>query len=124
MTPKVSLGMTPKMPPGTMAGHMETRLLTYAELGSALGITAASAKRLSNRRKWAKTVGNDGLSRVFVPVNKLKVERPTPEDDPRDSPRDTPEDDPSAVSKDMLVEQFQAFASEMLMDPVHEFVGR
>src|SRR3954453_23663572 len=94
MTPKVSLGMTPKMPPGTMAGHMETRLLTYAELGSALGITAASAKRLSNRRKWAKTVGNDGLSRVFVPVDKLKVERPTPEDDPRDSPRDTPEDDP------------------------------
>jgi len=73
---------------------METRLLTYAELGSALGITAASAKRLSNRRKWAKTVGNDGLSRVFVPVDKLKVERPTPEDDPRDSPRDTPEDDP------------------------------
>src|SRR4051812_27712733 len=31
---------------------------------------------------------------------------------------------PSAVSKDMLVKWFQAFASEVLMDPVHELVGR
>src|SRR4051812_30872033 len=30
----------------------------------------------------------------------------------------------SAVSKDMLVKWFQAFASEVLMDPVHELVGR
>src|SRR3954470_20434823 len=30
----------------------------------------------------------------------------------------------SAVSKDMLVEQFQAFASEMLVHPVHELVSR
>src|SRR3954469_19866519 len=32
--------------------------------------------------------------------------------------------DLSAVSKDMLAERFQAFASEVLMDPVHELVGR
>src|SRR4051794_19255667 len=31
---------------------------------------------------------------------------------------------PSAVSKDMLVKQFQAFASEMLVHPIHELVGR
>src|SRR3954453_24059750 len=32
--------------------------------------------------------------------------------------------DLSAVSKDILAERFQAFASEVLMDPVHERVGR
>ena len=31
---------------------------------------------------------------------------------------------PSAASADMLVQRFQAFASEVLMDPVHELVGR
>ena len=31
---------------------------------------------------------------------------------------------PSAASKDMLVERFQALASEVLMHPVHELVGR
>src|SRR3954469_9815459 len=31
---------------------------------------------------------------------------------------------PSAVSKDMLVEQFQVFASEVLVHPVHELVSR
>ncbi len=81
---------------------METRLLTYAELGAALGITAASAKRLSNRRKWSKTVGNDGLSRVYVPMEKLTVERPIPEDAPRDNPGDTPGDAPDAVSREYL----------------------
>jgi len=30
----------------------------------------------------------------------------------------------SAISKDMLVKRFQAFASEMLVHPVHELVGR
>src|SRR4051812_33453145 len=34
------------------------------------------------------------------------------------------EQDPSAVSKDMLVERFQGFTSEVLMHPVHELGGR
>jgi hypothetical protein len=54
---------------------METRLLTYAELADALGITTASAKRLAIRRRWAKQPGNDGRSRVVVPVERLLVER-------------------------------------------------
>ena len=53
---------------------METRLLTYAELADALGITAASAKRLAIRRRWPKQPGNDGRSRVLVPVERLLVE--------------------------------------------------
>src|ERR671910_3635150 len=31
---------------------------------------------------------------------------------------------PSALSKDILVERFQAFASEVLMHPVYELVSR
>ena len=38
--------------------------------------------------------------------------------------RRSPEGCTGAASKDMLVEQFQAFASEVLMHPVHELVGR
>lgn len=46
---------------------MSDLFLTYAELAAKLGIKAESAKRLSQRRKWARVVGNDGLSRVRVP---------------------------------------------------------
>lgn len=50
---------------------METKLLTYAELAKALGINAASAKRLAIRKGWKKTIGNDGKARVSVPVERL-----------------------------------------------------
>src|SRR3954447_18050467 len=56
------------------------RLLWSLAFNAALTVPVApSAKRLSNRRKWSKTVGNDGLSRVYVPMEKLKAERPIPE---------------------------------------------
>jgi hypothetical protein len=79
------------MTPETVAS-MDTRLLTYEELGLALNITPASAKRLAIRRKWAKTIGNDGKSRVAVPVERLTVTPPsvTPiaGDDTSDDTRD------------------------------------
>lgn len=53
---------------------MDTKLLTYAELATALGIAPASAKRLAIRRGWAKTPGNDGKARVAVPFERLQVE--------------------------------------------------
>ena len=46
---------------------MDAKWLSYEELGQALGITPASAKRLATRRKWAKKPGNDGHTRVAVP---------------------------------------------------------
>ena len=70
---------------------METRLLTYADLGESLGITADSAKRLARRRGWTKQPGNDGRARVSVPVERL-VPRAVPEDDPEDDREDIPED--------------------------------
>jgi len=50
---------------------MDTKLLTYAELGEALGITGDSAKRLARPRGWMKQPGNGGRARVSVPVERL-----------------------------------------------------
>ncbi len=47
----------------------DTRWMTYAELGQARGINAASARRLAYRRKWRRQAGNDGTARVAVPVD-------------------------------------------------------
>ena len=45
------------------------RWMSYAELGSARGINIASAKRLTVRRKWRRQAGNDGTTRVAVPLD-------------------------------------------------------
>lgn len=44
-------------------------LMTYAELGKHLSIKTASAKRLAQRRKWKRIVGNDRIARVHVPTS-------------------------------------------------------
>lgn len=56
---------------------METKSLTHAELGAALGIMAASAKWLAIRHGWHKVQGNDGKARVAVPIESLDVEQVT-----------------------------------------------
>lgn len=43
-------------------------VLTYAELAQRLSIKPASAKRLAQRRKWKRVIGNDGSARVHVPL--------------------------------------------------------
>lgn len=50
-----------------MSDSTETFLLTYAELASRLHIKTPSAKRLAQRRKWHRIIGNDGVARVHVP---------------------------------------------------------
>lgn len=79
---------------------MDTRSLTYAELAAALGITAASAKRLANRHKWPKTIGNDGLSRVAVPADRLTAARRVPDDASGGATGDSSGDDTGGVSND------------------------
>ncbi|MBV8359977.1 MAG: hypothetical protein JO189_18875 [Deltaproteobacteria bacterium] len=59
----------------------DSRWMSYSELGEALGIKPASARRLSFRRRWPRRIGNDGTSRVAVPVSALVTSRvadPTP----------------------------------------------
>lgn len=63
---------------------METKSLTYEDLARALGIAVASAKRLAIRRKWAKSIGNDGKTRVSVPVERLPPPSVTADNRPSD----------------------------------------
>jgi hypothetical protein len=41
--------------------------MTYAEIAVARGISADSAERLVQRRRWPKQLGSDGTVRVLVP---------------------------------------------------------
>ena len=42
--------------------------VTYAELATARGVSVAAARRLTLRHRWPKHPGNDGYTRVLVPV--------------------------------------------------------
>jgi len=46
--------------------------LTYDELSKLLDIKIASARRLVMRKKWLKTKGNDGKTRISVPEHFLE----------------------------------------------------
>jgi hypothetical protein len=52
----------------TLAVGDGARRMTYAELAQARGISPASAKRLAQRHHWGRQVGNDGVTRVTVPL--------------------------------------------------------
>jgi hypothetical protein len=42
--------------------------VTFAELATKLGITVPSTKNLVRRKRWPRHAGNDGLTRIIVPV--------------------------------------------------------
>src|SRR3954471_14820076 len=50
----------------------ETRLMTYAELGEALGRSEIAARSVAIRKHWRRVPGNDGKTRVAVPIELLK----------------------------------------------------
>ena len=58
--------------------------MSYADLGRARGISAASAKRLAIRRHWRRHQGNDGTARVAVPVTEASPREAKPGDDTGD----------------------------------------
>ena len=49
----------------------DTRLMTYAEIVEALGIGGDSARALVRRKRWHRKPGNDGCTRVEVPIEYL-----------------------------------------------------
>ena len=67
--------------------------LTYAELAKALGITPESTNRLARQKRWPRTKGNDGRTRVTAPEEAL-VRPDSPGDSPPASPGDCPPDNP------------------------------
>jgi hypothetical protein len=99
VSPMSASVMTPMMTPGP--GLMETKSLTYDELGQALGITPASAKRLAIRRKWPKAPGNDGRTRVTVPLERLENPKRPANDDTSDITADDTSADTREVSGDI-----------------------
>jgi hypothetical protein len=66
---------------------METIALTYIELAERLHVQPESARKTTQRRKWRKYKGNDGLTRVEVPLDELP-----PPDPPPFVPGPTPEE--------------------------------
>ena len=87
--------------------------VTYDELAARRGITRDSAKRLTFRQKWRRTLGNDGASRVGVPVSEAAamLQRPgvasevTPTTPPLMSPVATPM--PSPPSPPVITAELQ-----------------
>jgi hypothetical protein len=65
----------------------DIRWMSYTELGQLRGTSAATARRMANRKRWRKQAGNDGTVRVAVPVN-VSLTRETPRETERETARD------------------------------------
>jgi hypothetical protein len=46
----------------------DTRLMTYAELGEAIGRSEVAARAMAMRKRWKRVLGNDGRARVAVSI--------------------------------------------------------
>jgi hypothetical protein len=66
--------------PASCGAGPRRRRCRATELASVRGISPASAKRLAQRHRWARQVGNDGVVRVTVPLTEAQGHRkPAPE---------------------------------------------
>jgi hypothetical protein len=74
-----------------MHDEAETIALTYAEVAKQLGVKLDSIRRHARRKRWRKVKGNDGTTRVLIPLDVLG-RQDSPKDAPKDAPRDRPED--------------------------------
>lgn len=88
----------------------DVRLMTYAEAASVLRVKVDSVKRRARNRRWHREIGNDGLTRIAVPLSALP-------DDPPDVPADVLTDSPPDISGDVLrlEKQVSALESEVRM---------
>jgi hypothetical protein len=65
-----------RMPRAVRGPHMES--LTYQQLGERLGCTPGAARALANRKRWPRTLGNDGKARVMAEIEDLNRPAPVP----------------------------------------------
>lgn len=72
-----------------------TIAMTYAELARRLSIKPASAKRLAQRNKWHRVIGNDGVALVHVPMSAV------PDDIAPDVTPDITDDVPDDVAPEV-----------------------
>lgn len=78
-----------------------TIAMTYAELAGRLSIKPESAKRLAQRRKWHRVIGNDGIALVHVPVAAARRNVPddvTPDATPDATPDVAPDTSPPVIT--------------------------
>jgi hypothetical protein len=54
---------------------MSERVMTYDELAIALRRTPEAVRQLVKRRRWRRSVGNDGKARIAVPIENLESDR-------------------------------------------------
>lgn len=71
---------------------MGSEWITYKEAAERLGIKPDSVKKRALRRRWPRTLGNDGRTRIQMPDD----DRPA--DIPTDITPDIPADSPALVS--------------------------
>ena len=65
---------------------MESVVLSYDELAERLRINPHSARNLVRRKRWKRTVGNDGKARVTVPMEALTAPSAPPPMAPLSAP--------------------------------------
>jgi hypothetical protein len=65
---------------------METVSLSYDELAERMRINPHSARNLVRRKRWKRTVGNDGKARVSVPREALVAPSTSPSAPPLEAP--------------------------------------
>jgi hypothetical protein len=75
------------------------RWLTYQELADARDINRRSAVRLAQRRRWLRRPGNDGTTRVAVPIGEDQPKHDDGGDDACDAARDDAGDDAGDISR-------------------------
>jgi len=83
---------------------MTTVAMSYDELAARLGISVPSARRLVQRRRWSKSVGNSGKAVVQVPDDFLSQRDASENDDTTtDTATAAPTVIPSDITTDLLV---------------------
>jgi hypothetical protein len=83
---------------------MREMQMTYQEIAKRLNIKLDSARKLVRRKRWKRTMGNDGNMRINVPLDGFK------DDDPTDSTPDIPTDVPRTYDpeKDIKIARLEA----------------
>src|SRR4051812_33760610 len=74
---------------------MDERTFTYDELAMALGKSHEATRAMCIRKRWRRTIGNDGKARITVPVEAVEAHR-TP-DIPRAPTPPYPEHSPDVL---------------------------
>lgn len=94
--------------------HQKT--MTYRDLAERLGISLDAAKTLGKRRaragRWDRWTGNDGTTRLRVPLEDLERPGGDPQGRPQDVPQDDPQDRPQAYSGAVDVEGWRSAVSQ------------